>query len=118
MRPGTRFARCDGLAIAYPTFGEGPDLVVCPGWVTNVEVVWEVPEGARFLEELAGLSRVTLFDKRGTGLSDRNVGAATLEQRMDDLRAVMDASSISAAHVLGEEEPLNAEPRAPRGDAS
>jgi class 3 adenylate cyclase len=97
----TQFAKCDGIAIAYQTFGEGPDLVICPGWVTNVEYGWEVPERARFHEELARFARVTIFDKRGTGLSDRNVGAATLEERMDDLRAVMDASSIAEAHVLG-----------------
>ena len=101
MRPETHFAKCDGIAVAYQTFGDGADLVICPGWVTNVEYGWEVPERARFHEELARFARVTIFDKRGTGLSDRNVGAATLEERMDDLRAVMDASSISKAHVLG-----------------
>jgi class 3 adenylate cyclase/alpha-beta hydrolase superfamily lysophospholipase len=101
VRPETHFAKCDGIAVAYQTFGEGPDLVICPGWVSNVEYGWELPEGARFHEELARFARVTVFDKRGTGLSDRNVGVATLEERMDDLRAVMDASSIEAAHVLG-----------------
>lgn len=101
MRPDVHFAKCDGIAIAYQTFGEGPDLVISPGWVTNVEYGWELPERVRFHEELARFARVTLFDKRGTGLSDRNVGAATLEERMDDLRAVMDASSIGVAHVLG-----------------
>ena len=101
MHPETRFAPCDGISVAYQTFGDGPDLVICPGWVTNVEYGWEVPERARFHEELSRFARVTIFDKRGTGLSDRNVGAATLEQRMDDLRAVMDASSIAEAHVLG-----------------
>lgn len=101
MRPEVQFAKSDGIAVAYQTFGDGPDLVICPGWVTNVEYGWELPERARFHEELARFARVTIFDKRGTGLSDRNVGAATLEDRMDDLRAVMDASSIPAAHVLG-----------------
>jgi class 3 adenylate cyclase len=101
VRPDTHFAKCDGIAVAYQTFGEGPDLVICPAWVTNVEYGWELPETARFHEELARFARVTVFDKRGTGLSDRNVGVATLEERMDDLRAVMDASSIDAAHVLG-----------------
>jgi len=101
IHPETRFAKCDGVAVAYQTFGEGPDLVICPGWVTNVEYGWELPERARFHEELARFARVTIFDKRGTGLSDRNVGAATLEERMDDLRAVMDASSIAEAHVFG-----------------
>jgi pimeloyl-ACP methyl ester carboxylesterase len=101
VRPETKFAKCDDISIAYQTFGEGPDLVICPGWVTNVEYGWEIPERVRFHEELARFARVTLFDKRGTGLSDRNVGAATLEERMDDLRAVMDESSIPSAHVLG-----------------
>jgi class 3 adenylate cyclase len=101
VRPEVQFAKSDGIAVAYQTFGDGPDLVICPGWVTNVEYGWELPERARFHEELARFARVTIFDKRGTGLSDRNVGAATLEDRMDDLRAVMDASSIPAAHVLG-----------------
>jgi len=101
MHPEIRFAQCDGIAVAYQTFGNGPDLLICPAWVTNVEYGWEVPERARFHEELGRFARVTIFDKRGTGLSDRQVGAATLEQRMDDLRAVMDASSIPEAHVLG-----------------
>jgi len=101
MHPETRFAKCDGIAVAYQTFGDGPDLVICPGWVTNVEYGWEVPERARFHEELARFARVTIFDKRGTGLSDRHVGAATLEERMDDLRAVMDDRAIAEAHVLG-----------------
>ena len=101
MRPETRYAKRSGIAIAYQTFGAGPDLVVCPGWVSNVEYGWEIPEGARFNEELARFSRVTLFDKRGTGLSDREVGAPTLEERMDDLRAVMDEIGIETAHVFG-----------------
>ena len=101
MRPETRFAKHDGIAVAFQTFGGGPDLVVCPGWVSNVEYGWEIPEWAAFHEELARFARVTIFDKRGTGLSDRQVGASTLEERMDDLRAVMDASSIASAHVLG-----------------
>ena len=101
MRPDTHFAKCDGIAVAYQTFGRVPISSSVPAWVTNVEYGWELPERARFHEELARFARVTIFDKRGTGLSDRNVGAATLEERMDDLRAVMDASSIDAAHVLG-----------------
>jgi len=101
VHPETKFAKCEGISIAYQTFGDGPDLVICPGWVSNVEYGWELPERARFHEELARFVRVTIFDKRGTGLSDRNVETATLEQRMDDLRAVMDAARIPAAHVFG-----------------
>jgi len=101
MRPETRYARCGSVSVAYQNFGSGPDLVVCPGWVSNVEYGWEIPERAAFHDELARFARVTIFDKRGTGLSDREVGAATLEERMDDLRAVMDASLIESAHLLG-----------------
>jgi class 3 adenylate cyclase len=101
VRPETRFAKCDAIHIAYQTFGAGPDLVICPGWVSNVEYGWEIPEWARFHEEIARFARVTIFDKRGTGLSDRDVGAPTLEERMDNLRAVMDAAAIERAHVFG-----------------
>jgi pimeloyl-ACP methyl ester carboxylesterase len=101
VRPETRYAKCGDISVAYQAFGRGPDLVICPGWVSNVEYGWELPEWERFHSELAGFVRVTNFDKRGTGLSDRNVGAATLEERMDDLRAVMDAASIESAHVFG-----------------
>lgn len=101
MRPETRFAKRGGIAIAYQTFGSGPDLVVCPGWVSNVEYGWEISAWARFHEELSRFARVTIFDKRGTGLSDREVGAATLEERMDDLFAVLEDAAIPHAHVLG-----------------
>ena len=101
MRPHVRFTRTDTLQIAYSTFGEGPDLVVAPGWVSNLDQVWDVPESALFYSELAKTFRVTLFDKRGTGLSDRNVGMPTLEERMDDLRAVMDDAGVARAVVFG-----------------
>jgi pimeloyl-ACP methyl ester carboxylesterase len=101
MRPKTQFADAGGVQIAYQTFGEGPDVVVVPGWVSNVEQSWESPEKAAFYADLAQTCRVTLFDKRGTGLSDRNVGAPTLEDRMDDLQAVMDAARIKRSIVFG-----------------
>jgi len=81
------------IRIAYQTVGSGPfDLVFVPGFASNVDATWELPPWARFYSRLAGFSRLILFDKRGTGLSDRSAGIATLEERMDDVRAVMDAA--------------------------
>jgi len=100
----TRYAKSDGLNIAYQVFGEGPlDLVFVPGFVSHVEVAWEEPRFARFLERLAGFSRVLMFDKRGTGMSDRVPIDAlpTLEKRMDDVRAVMDAAGSERAALFG-----------------
>lgn len=101
MRTSVRFASSGVIQIAYSTFGEGPDLIVAPGWVSNVEQIWDIPEGAKFYAELAKDFRVTLFDKRGTGVSDRTVGMPTLEDRMDDMRAVMDDAGIAKAVVYG-----------------
>ena len=82
--------------------GEGPgDLVVVPGFVSNIEVTWEEPAFARFLTRLAGFSRLILFDKRGTGLSDRVANMPSLEIRMDDVRAVMDAVGSQRAALVG-----------------
>ena len=91
--PETRYAKSGNVNIAYQVLGEGPvDLVYVPGWVSNLEVAWEHPGLARFFRRLAAFSRLVLFDKRGTGLSDRVPPdhLPTLEQRMDDVRAVMD----------------------------
>ena len=102
MAPETHYARSGHLSIAYQVVGGGPiDLVVVPGWISNIEVFWEDPHVARFFENLATFSRLILFDKRGTGLSDRGTEAATLEDRMDDVRAVLDAVSSSRAALLG-----------------
>ena len=102
MVPGTHYAQSDGLSIAYQVIGDGPvDIVLVPGWISNIEVFWEEPIVARFLQELASFSRLILFDKRGTGLSDRLVEVATLEQRMDDVRAVMDAVGSKCAALMG-----------------
>jgi pimeloyl-ACP methyl ester carboxylesterase len=82
--------------------GDGPvDLVYVPGWVTHLEYGWEEPSLARFYRRLASFSRLILFDKRGTGLSDQTTGLPTLEQRMDDVRAVMEAVSSERAVVFG-----------------
>jgi pimeloyl-ACP methyl ester carboxylesterase len=102
-----RYADSDGLQIAYEVFGTGPrDLVLVHGWVTNVELIWEHPRVARALERLASFCRVINFDKRGTGLSDRVPvdRLPTLEERMDDVRAVMDAAGSSRTVLLGHSE--------------
>jgi class 3 adenylate cyclase len=105
--PKTRYARSGDVNIAYQIVGEGPiDLVYVPGWVSNIETAWEDPHVSRFLERLASFSRLILFDKRGTGLSDRvSISELpTLEQRMDDVRAVMDAADSERAALFGASE--------------
>jgi pimeloyl-ACP methyl ester carboxylesterase len=102
--PATQYTKAGGLNIAYQVVGEGPlDLVYVPGWVSNVEGAWELPGCERFLRRLAGFSRLILFDKRGTGLSDPLPASSlpTLEERMDDVRAVMDAAGSERAAVFG-----------------
>ncbi|HEX2024899.1 MAG TPA: alpha/beta hydrolase, partial [Actinomycetota bacterium] len=103
--PQTRYAKSGDVHIAYQVVGDGPlDLVYVPGWVTHLEYAWEEPRYARFLERLASFSRLILFDKRGTGMSDRDTGYPTLEERMDDVRAVMNAVGSDRAAVFGTSE--------------
>ena len=100
--PETRYARSGEGSIAYQVVGDGPfDVVFVPGFISHVELVWTVPSRAEMLERLATFSRLILFDKRGTGMSDRIDGAPTLEMRMDDVRAVMDAAASARAAILG-----------------
>ena len=100
--PETRYAKSGDLRIAYQVVGDGPfDLVFVPGFVSNIELYWERPEWANFFSRLAGFSRLILFDKRGTGLSDRIAGIANLEERMDDVRAIMDAVASERAALFG-----------------
>jgi class 3 adenylate cyclase len=104
MVPEIRFAKSGDVHIAYQVVGDGPiDLVWIPDWLSNVELQWEEPLIARFLERLASFSRLLLFDKRGSGLSDRTVDldVFTLEVRIDDIRAVMDATRSEKAFVFG-----------------
>src|SRR5216683_6030516 len=102
MRPETRYAKSGDVNIAYQVVGEGPfDFVVVPGWISNVDFAWEDPFYGDWVRRLAAFSRVILFDKRGTGLSDRDVGDSTLEERMDDLRAVLEAAGSERAAVMG-----------------
>jgi pimeloyl-ACP methyl ester carboxylesterase len=102
--PKTQYAKSGRVHIAYQVLGEGPlDLVWTPGWISHVELLWEMPAAARFFRHLASFGRLILFDKRGTGLSDAVPvdQLPTLEQRMDDVRAVMDAAGSEIAALLG-----------------
>lgn len=102
MQPETRYAHSGDVHIAYQVVGAGPfDLVFVPGFVSNVEAAWDSPARASFFRRLASFSRLILFDKRGTGLSDRTSQIFTLEQRMDDVRAVMDAAGSERAALFG-----------------
>jgi len=104
MGPQTRYALSGDVNIAYQVIGEGPvDLVFVMGWVSNIDEFWTEPSFAHFLQRLARFSRLIVFDKRGTGLSDRvdEKNVPTLEQRMDDVRAVMDAVGSRKAALLG-----------------
>jgi len=101
-KPETRYALSGDVNIAYQVVGNGPfDLVFVPGWVSHLDHYWDEPHIARFYSRLAAFSRLIRFDKRGTGLSDRGVSMPTLEQRMDDVRAVMDAVGSQRAAIMG-----------------
>jgi len=102
--PETRYARSGDVHIAYQVVGSGAiDLVLVHGWVSHVEAAWDWPPVAQVLRRLASFSRLIVFDKRGTGLSDRvaDRDLPTLEQRMDDVRAVMDAAGSERAALVG-----------------
>jgi class 3 adenylate cyclase len=102
MLPETRYAKSGDVHIAYQIIGKGPfDLVFVPGFISHVDHVWDEPRWAGFLERLASFSRLICFDKRGTGLSDRVSAIPTLEERMDDVRAVMDAVGSERAALFG-----------------
>jgi class 3 adenylate cyclase len=99
--PTTRYAKSGELSIAYQVFGDGPfDLVFVPGYISNLDVSWDMPLGNLY-RRLGTFCRLIVFDKRGTGLSDRNCGMPTLEERIDDLRAVMTAACSSKASIMG-----------------
>ena len=101
--PSTRYARTiDGDSIAYQVVGDGPfDLVYVPGFISHVELWWAEPAIGRFYERLASFSRLILFDKRGTGLSDPIPGSQPLEERMEDVGAVMNAAGSDRAALVG-----------------
>jgi pimeloyl-ACP methyl ester carboxylesterase len=97
----TRYAKSGDLSIAYQVTGEGPDLVCVAGSLSHVELGWETPATAPIYRRLARFARLITFDKRGMGLSDRSAALPTLEERMDDVRAVMDAAGSESAALVG-----------------
>jgi class 3 adenylate cyclase/pimeloyl-ACP methyl ester carboxylesterase len=100
--PETRYALSGDINIAYQVFGDGPvDLVIVPGFISHVDLHWQQLGFREWMERLASFARVIVFDKRGTGASDRDVGDSTLEERMDDIRAVLDAAGSKRAAVFG-----------------
>lgn len=101
-RPPTRYASSGDVQVAYQVTGDGPvDMVLAPGTASHLGMDWEWPPRAALIDSLSSFCRLIRFDKRGTGLSDRPAGAATLEERTDDIRAVMDAAGSERAAILG-----------------
>lgn len=105
MKPITKYAKSGDVNIAYQVIGTGTiDLIYIPGWVSNIDMLWIDPKMSYFLNRLTKFSRLILFDKRGTGLSDRVSPTCSLEKRMDDIRSVMDAVGIDKAILFGHSE--------------
>jgi len=103
--PATHYVKSGDVHIAYQVIGDGPlDLVFVPGFVSNIEAAWDSPARANFFRRLASFSRLILFDKRGTGLSDCSSQIFTLEQRMSDVQAIMNAVGSSRAAIMGTSE--------------
>ena len=101
MVPDGQYARSGDINIAYTVFGEGAsNLIWVPGFISQVEHWWEEPNQVRWLQRLSSFARVVMFDKRGTGLSDRFSEPPTMEERMEDVKAVMDAAGMGQAAVL------------------
>ena len=99
------FAESGDVSIAYRVVGNGPiDLVYVQGAATHLDTYWELPAFRRFCERLGEFTRLILFDKRGMGMSERVPGGTPLEIRMDDIRAVMDATGSESAAIMGESE--------------
>lgn len=102
MPPQTRYASCDGLSIAYQVFGSGAhDLLVVPGLIWPIEQLWAEPGYHRLMSALSDFARVIVYDKRGTGMSDPVSEAPSLDERMDDAVAVLDAAGAAQATVFG-----------------
>jgi len=100
-RPKTSYAWNEGVAIAYQVVGSGPDILLAPGSITHLDVLWDAPRVHRFLTRLAGYSRVILMDPRGLGLSDRLTAVPTMDERVADLLAVLDAAGSERATLFG-----------------
>jgi class 3 adenylate cyclase len=102
MSPQTKYAQSGEVSVAYQVVGDGPiDLVFAPGFISHLEHEWEEPRWAKFTNDLASFARLIKFDKRGTGLSDRTGSLPNMDERMDDIRAVMDAAGSTRAVLLG-----------------
>ena len=99
--PDIHYAKSGDLNIAFSVIGEGPDLIVAPGFISHLDIMWAEPSVVHFYSRLASFRRVVTFDKRGTGLSDPAMHASTLEESIDDLRAVMDAAGCERADIVG-----------------
>ena len=96
------YARASGLSLAYQTWGAGPARIVgIPPMVQNIELMWERPEYRHMLERFGSFAHVLHFDKRGTGASDRTAAMPTMDERVEDVRTVMDAAGMDAAHLVG-----------------
>lgn len=105
MKPLTKYAKSSDINIAYQVVGKGSvDLIYVPGWVSNIDAMWEDPKISYFLNRLIKFTRLILFDKRGTGLSDRVSALSTLEERMEDITCVMDAADSEKAILFGHSE--------------
>lgn len=105
MKPLTKYAKSSDINIAYQVVGKGSvDLIYVPGWVSNIDAMWEDPKISYFLNRLIKFTRLSLFDKRGTGLSDRVSALSTLEERMEDITSVMDAADSEKAILFGHSE--------------
>ena len=101
-RPAPRYARSGDLSIAYITYGDGPiDIVFVPGFISHADLLWDFPIHRAMVERFGSFGRVITFDKRGTGLSDRTLGLGSPADRMDDIRAVMDAAGSERAALIG-----------------
>jgi class 3 adenylate cyclase/dienelactone hydrolase len=98
---GTRYAKSGDISIAYQAVGSGRNVVLVPGSLSHIELGWETPPSATIYRGLSRCARMIAFDKRGTGLSDRTASLPTLEERMDDVRAVMDAAGCEQAAIVG-----------------
>ncbi len=101
MVPAVRYTNVKDIQLAYQVLGEGPDLLFQVGYPWHLELQWEHPAVARFFERLASFSRLILYDRRGTGLSERGLGMHGFEERMDDVRAVLDAAGVERCGQIG-----------------
>jgi len=105
LKPKTNYTKSGDFNIAYQVIGDGPlDIIYIPGWVSNIDMMWSEPRLAAFLTRLTLFSRLILFDKRGTGLSDRTDKNSTLEERMEDIIAVMNATNSEKAFLFSHSE--------------